>query len=47
MGKINGIFSHKINLPYVAASLWGKFMRQINGENLWGKIMGKINEENL
>ena len=47
MGKINGIFSHKIKLPQFAASLWGKFMRKINGENLWGKFLGKINGEIL
>ena len=29
-----------------AASLWRKFMWDINGKNLWGKLMGKIYGEN-
>ena len=58
MGKINGIFSHKINLllmvqiTIICCFIMGKIyeeklMGKIYGENLWGKLMGKINGENL
>ena len=49
MGKINGIFSHKIKfiLMVQITIICCCIMGRIYGGNLWGKFMGKIYGENV